>query len=88
MKRIINRSLKFNNMVTTKKIKGLDFTSIEQYFDYIIESIINGQRQQATGLIKDLDKNQKKRFINYLRTLDFDGDDHTKEAFNLTLSLM
>lgn len=52
-------------MVTINKIKGLDFNNINEYFDYIADSIVNGQRQQARGLIKDLSKQQKRDALNF-----------------------
>jgi hypothetical protein len=52
-------------MVTKKDIEGLDFKTIEEYFQYIIDSEINGQIQQAKRLFKDLSRAQKKDFLDY-----------------------
>lgn len=52
-------------MVSKAKIKALDFETIEEYFDYIAESIVNGQIQQAKTLVNDLSKKQLKEAFNY-----------------------
>jgi hypothetical protein len=52
-------------MVTIKKIKDLDFNTIQDYFEYIADSIVNGQRSQAKELIKDLSKQQRRAALNY-----------------------
>ncbi len=53
-------------MISNKNITDLDFTTIEQYFNYIIESEINGQRSQVYDLIHKLSKRQKKDCLQYL----------------------
>ena len=50
-------------MVTLKTIQGLDFETIEDYFEYINESIMNGQKKQAQTLYKDLSEKQKTEFL-------------------------
>lgn len=52
-------------MVSKAKIKSLDFETIEQYFDYIAKSIVNGQMKQAENLVNDLSKKQLKDAFNY-----------------------
>lgn len=54
-------------MVSIKYIKSLDFETLHDYFNYILESEINGQRKQARELINKLSKQQKKECINYLK---------------------
>jgi len=49
-------------MVTKKNISELDFNNISDYFFYIIESINNGQKQQAKELFIKLSANQKLDF--------------------------
>lgn len=55
-------------MVTKKKLKAYEFTTIEQYYEYIYLSVLNGQRKQAINLIEDMNKVQMKdclrHFIN------------------------
>lgn len=50
-------------MVTLAKIQGLDFETIEDYFEYITDSIMNGQRKQAQTLYKNLSEKQKTDFL-------------------------
>lgn len=62
-------------MVSKKTIKGLDFDTIEEYFQYILDSITNGQRQQASDLFKKLSGTQKVDFYQYI--------DHSQETYTL-----
>jgi len=43
----------------------LDFTSIEEYFDYINDSLINGNITQVKKLYNDMDESQKRQFFRY-----------------------
>lgn len=52
-------------MVTKKDLRTYEFKSIDQYFDYIVESVINGQKKQAIDLINELSNKQKKEALNY-----------------------
>ena len=49
-------------MVSKKTIKSLDFDTIEDYFNYIVDSKINGNRGQAKELYNDLSSRQKNSF--------------------------
>lgn len=60
-------------MVSNKKIKDLDFQTIEDYYNYILESEINGNRSQVINLIQELSKPQKQGFLNWLK--DYFGSD-------------
>jgi hypothetical protein len=73
-------------MVGIKTLKSYELNNIEEYFNYIIDSIINGQKKQAKTLINKLSKDQKKEFINF--TLECGSDSYIIEATNLTLSLI
>lgn len=59
-------------MVSNSLIKLLNFKTIADYQEYIIDSIVNGQRQQATKLIQKLSKSQKKDFIAALPDIPHD----------------
>jgi hypothetical protein len=61
-------------MVSNRKIKDLDFQTIEDYFQYITDSIINGQRQQARELISELSTKQKKEALMYYELLNFNEE--------------
>lgn len=53
-------------MVSKKEIKSLDFVTMEEYMDYIVESHVNGNFNQCQNLIDKFSKEQKKEFIEYL----------------------
>ena len=59
-------------MVSQKLIKSYGFTEITEYFDYIIDSIINGQPQQAKQLFVDLSAKQKLNFYVFLKENNID----------------
>ena len=65
-------------MIGKKILKMYEFNSIENYFDYIIESQINGNSQQVKDLFKKLHHKQKSLFFayiqNYDKSLRFDFD--------------
>lgn len=48
-----------------KQAKSLDFTSIHELYDYVIESKVNGQPSQVRSLIKDMPKEGRKDFYRY-----------------------
>lgn len=45
-----------------KIYKDLDFNSLEEYYQYIINSLINGNFSQVKNLYKALNKENKKLF--------------------------
>ena len=52
-------------MITPKDLKAYQFDCIGNYFDYIVESRINGNSTQVVDLIKAMSIKQKKDFIKY-----------------------
>jgi hypothetical protein len=50
-------------MVSQRTLAIYGWTSIEDYFEYIIESKINGQHKQVLGLIQAMSKSQKKHCL-------------------------
>jgi hypothetical protein len=52
-------------MVSKKLIKGYEFSDIYEYFQYVVDSRINGQIKQAKDLYKKLSKVQKTDFWNW-----------------------
>ena len=50
-------------MITKTDLKTYSFNSIEDYFQMIIESKVNGQISQMKAQIKELSKPQLKDFI-------------------------
>lgn len=64
-------------MVSKKLIKSYDFDTIEDYFNYIIDSKINGQRAQAVELYTALSQAQKDSFTRwYLAFYYYDAVDN------------
>ena len=51
----------------TALAKELDFEHSHEYFDYIIESHVNGQYSQIKDLYKAMDKRSRSEFILYLQ---------------------
>lgn len=52
-------------MVTQTIIHEYGFDTIDEYFDYIIESRANGQHKQARELFNLLGNEQQGHFFNY-----------------------
>lgn len=60
-------------MVSKAALKSYDFQKMEQYYEYVLASVINGQRQQALKLILKMSQEQKKEAYNYFE--DYIGND-------------
>ena len=54
-------------MISKNTLKKYEYESIENYFNYIVESEINGNYKQKKELFKLLSKEQKEQFYNYLK---------------------
>jgi len=54
-------------MISKKDLAAYNFESIEDYYNYIVESEINGQFEQMRELIGKLNKNQYMDFMIYLQ---------------------
>ena len=54
-------------VVGKQTLKDYEFETIEDYYEYIIESEINGNRSQMRDLFKRLSKGQKASFLAWLR---------------------
>jgi len=52
--------------VTQKIIHEYGFDTIDEYFDYILESRMNGQHKQARELFSDLSEQQQQDFLYYV----------------------
>ena len=59
-------------MVSKKDIKDYEFETIEDYFQYIIDSKSNGATKQVRELIKKLSKDQIIEFNKWL-TINFNA---------------
>jgi hypothetical protein len=61
-------------MISKQYIKELDFETIEDLFNYILDSEVNGNINQCKELINKLSKSQFKEFIFYLRMHNINQD--------------
>jgi len=76
-------------MVSKKLIKSLDFDTIEDYFNYIVDSKTNGNRGQAQELFKALSTRQKDEFTRwYLAFYYYDAVDNNTTAEHEYLNLI
>lgn len=57
-------------MVTKKELRSLNM-SIEEYFEYLLESKNNGQHVQARVMFNAMSEGQQKYFFEYIDTLLF-----------------
>jgi hypothetical protein len=62
-------------MVSKSTLKAYDFETIEDYYDYIVLSKINGQHGQVESLIKAMSKEQKKDCLIWLDSQSYDVAD-------------
>ena len=53
-------------MVTKKDLKNYEFPNMDRYFEYVLESIANGQRKQAKSLVSAMSQRQRNQFSMYL----------------------
>lgn len=59
-------------MIGKTTLKNYEFKTIEDYFDFILDSEINGQRSQVKNLYNKLSRDQKKQFYNYIQQFSKD----------------
>ena len=69
-------------MISKKTLKDYDFRQIENYFDYIQESIINGNFSQVKDLFNELSKSQRKLCLRYFNC----NQDGRKETLNYLIN--
>lgn len=66
-------------MVSKKTLIAYEFETIQDYFEYIIQSKTVGQPQQVKTLILKLSKDQKKEFLIWI------NDEIEQHLLSLTL---
>lgn len=54
-------------MISKKALKDYDFGCIEDYYDYVVISRINGNPKQVKDLIKDMSVKQYNGFIAHVK---------------------
>ena len=65
--------------------KELDFNSEIDYFNYIIESFVNGNKQQCIKLFNKLDRNNKVYFMTQFLDEESETDKRVKEILIIEL---
>jgi hypothetical protein len=69
-------------MLSKQDIKDYEFSSIEEYYDYIVSTELNGQFSQVDNLIKQLSPTQKKEAIDYLDSIYFPQDEYVDRVMD------
>jgi len=59
-------------MVSKTFLKENDFSTLENYFEHLVDLTFNGESKQVINLISEMSTDQKKDFIDYLSYLDED----------------
>jgi len=68
-------------MISKKYIKDLGFKTIEDLFNYIIESEINGAYLQVTELINKLSQEQFKMFCDWFNNEQYQNNTEKEISF-------
>ena len=66
-------------MISKQYIKDLDFNTIEDIYNYIIESDINGANSQFKELVNKLSRNQYIDFLKYIDDFIFLNDNFEEQ---------
>jgi len=74
-------------MVGQKLIKSYDFETIQDYFNYIVDSWTNGQKKQSKELYNSLSIRQIKHFAAWLLSSQMDGITTNEDNFKLVTYL-
>ena len=53
-------------MISKKDLRDYEFETIEDYYDYVVVSRINGNFSQTKDLVKDMSNKQYNAFIKYV----------------------
>ena len=63
-------------MISKNTLKNLEFKDKDEYFNYVVESLINGNFSQVKDLIKKMDKENKKEFLSYLDVFGINKEEY------------
>ena len=74
-------------MISKKYIKEMEFKTIEDLFNYIVESKINGNYTQTKDLIKKLSVEQRNHFKDFI-TYSLDLNDRDKNLYEDLINIM
>jgi len=73
-------------MISKQYIKDLEFNNIEEFFNYVVESKINGNYTQTKEFIKKMNTEQRHDFKFYLDSCFFDTETK-EELINIMLEV-
>lgn len=59
-------------MISKTDLEGLELKSMDEYFNYIVESEQNGQFKQVKELVNNLSEKQYKDFLMYIWNRDIE----------------
>ena len=61
-------------MISKKYIKELGFVNMQDFFDYVVESKINGNYRQTKEFIQKMNKEQQLEFKDYMKYMGFEQE--------------
>ena len=73
-------------MVTKQTLGKYDFSYMEEYFEYILESKLNGQHTQSKELYDELTSGQSDEFFNWVElTYGYESEDENEMVYEMRL---
>lgn len=73
-------------MVTKQTLSKYEFSYIEEYFEYILESKLNGQHEQSKELYDELTSVQSDEFFNWVElTYGYESEDENEMVYEMRL---
>lgn len=73
-------------MVTKQTLSKYEFSYIEEYFEYILESKLNGQYTQSKELYEELTSVQSDEFFNWVElTYGYESEDENEMVYEMRL---
>ena len=61
-------------MISKQYVKDLDFNDMSEFYDYVIESRINGNYAQTKEFIKKMSNTQYIQFLIHCRSVEYEDD--------------
>lgn len=72
-------------MISKKYIKDLEFNDLNEFFNYVLESKINGNYSQTKEFIKKMNNKQFKDFLLFLK--EYSQENLNEEFIYMRLNL-
>jgi len=73
-------------------VKAMDFDTTEEFYDYIVNSKVNGNTDQCCRLFKSMPKENRKDFLSSLvdqtKDVDYYNDREEKRIYHEILKLL